>query len=75
MLEGLAPAKRTYDCRIALIRKDLSDSDRKIFDEALADTETWSAYSLSVALTNRGIKIQDKPIRKHRSGLCQCSKT
>lgn len=74
MLEGLTPNKRTYECKIAQIRKDLSETDLKILDEALADKETWSAYSLSVALINRGIKVQDKPIRKHRDGSCQCSK-
>lgn len=75
MLEGIAPTKREYPCAVGEVRKDLSDSDRKILDDALADTDTWSAYSLSVALKSRGLKVHDKPIKKHRDGTCICSKT
>ena len=75
MLEGMKPNKRTYACRVAVVMESLDDADKKIFQDALDDEETWTAYSLSVALTNRGVKIHDKPIRKHRDGICQCSKT
>lgn len=75
MLEGLEPNKRTYHCRVNQIREELSETDRKIFDDALEDRAKWTPYSLSQALMKRGVKIQDKPIRKHREGTCTCSKT
>ena len=75
MLEGLSPNKRVYQCSVAVRRKSLDDNDKKILDDALADTQTWSHYGLSQALINRGIKIFDKAIKKHREGTCSCSKT
>lgn len=75
MLEGLEPNKRQYSCRVKEVRKQLNEADKKIFDEALADPQKWTAYSLSQALINRGIRIFDKPIKKHREGTCTCSKT
>lgn len=74
MLEGLTPNKRIYECRVLVVRSELDDSDRKILDDALADEKTWSAYALSKALIGRGIIVQDKAIKKHRDGLCICSR-
>jgi len=75
VLEGMEPGKRTYECRVRTVREKLDDKDKKIFDEALADEQKWTAYGLSQALTKRGVKIFDKPIRKHREGTCTCSTT
>ena len=74
MLEGLTPNKRTYECRVIVIRSELDEPDKKILDEALADEKTWSAYALSKALIGRGLVVQDKAIKKHRDGLCVCSR-
>jgi len=74
VLEGLTPNKRIYECRVLVVRSELDDSDRKILDDALADEKTWSAYALSKALIGRGIIVQDKAIKKHRDGLCICSR-
>ena len=75
MLEDLEPSKRIYHCRVKIVRAKLDESDKKIFDEALADEQKWTPYGLSQALTKRGIKIFDKPIKKHREGTCTCSTT
>ena len=74
VLENLEPTKRIYHCRVKVVRAKLDENDKKIFDEALANEQKWTPYGLSQALIKRGIKIFDKPIKKHREGTCSCSK-
>ena len=50
----------------------LSESDQKILRDALANEEAWGNTALSKALTDRGLRISEKPIRKHRGGYCSC---
>jgi hypothetical protein len=75
MLEGLTPNKRRYECAVDRELDRLNDTDKKILLDALADQRLWSAYSLMTALKKRGITMGDKSIRKHRDGVCTCSKT
>lgn len=72
MLEGLTPPERTFPCHVRTILERLDESDKKILLDALADMESWSHVALAQALTQRGIQCSDKPIRKHRSGICSC---
>jgi len=75
MLENLfaeAPGPR---CKTMRLRKNLDESDQKIMDNALKDSETWSDYHLSKALTARGLEISEMSIKRHRQGMCSCSRT
>lgn len=75
MLEGLTPNRRTYDCAVAREMDKLDDSDKQILQDALDNPRDWSPYSLMTALKKRGVTMGDKSIRKHRDGVCSCSKT
>ena len=72
MLEDLTPPARVIPCAIRTILEQLDESDQNILLNALADTEAWSNNALARALTDRGLRISEKPIRKHRSRYCSC---
>jgi aspartokinase len=72
MLEGLTPPERVFSCLVRKLRESLDESDQRILDLAIADGDSWPSKTLAVALTERGLPISDKPIRKHRAGLCSC---
>ena len=72
MLEGLTPPVRVMPCAVRTIMDTLSESDQKILRDALANEEAWGNTALSKALTDRGLRISEKPIRKHRGGYCSC---
>jgi len=72
MLEGLAPPDRVTSCAVRTIRQRLDEADRVILDKALGELDAWPHKTLAAALTLRGVKISEKPIRMHRSGLCSC---
>ena len=72
MLEDLTPPARVTPCAVRTILEQLDESDQTILLNALADTEAWSNSSLARALTDRGLRISEKPIRKHRSRYCSC---
>ena len=75
MLEGLAPVVKVHPCGGRTVTDKLDEADQKIFTEAIADYDTWSAHALMVALKRRGITLGDKAIRKHRERVCSCSTT
>ena len=73
MLEGLTPPKnKAIYCKIDQTFQSLSESDAKIFTEAIDNTAQWGARTLSIALRERGISIADTTIAKHRSRTCAC---
>lgn len=75
MLEGLKPpANRAYYCRVNLLLAELEENDQDILNQALSDTQTWPAKTLSNALKQRGLVLADTTITKHRQGLCQCAR-
>lgn len=73
VLDGLQPANKIPPCRVSVILDELEKSDRAILEAALVD-KNWSAYGLCRALRQRGIRLDDEPIKRHRSGACSCSK-
>jgi len=75
MLEGLEPVARIAPCAVRDTLDKLDEADKKILLEAVADTDTWTANGLMTALKRRGVTMGDKAIRKHREGVCSCSKT
>jgi hypothetical protein len=72
VLENLQPNQRYYSCNVNELLKTLEDADKKIFMDAVADEQKWTAYGLHAALKARGLKLNDKAINKHRQGECSC---
>lgn len=75
MLQDLTPPPTSRGCRIGAVLSELDSSDRKILEDALADTGRWSSHGLMVALKQRGVDVSIHPIINHRKGLCKCSRT
>ena len=59
-------------CKVIRIANRLDDEDRKVFLDAVADVETWSAYKLDIELRKRGILCSNDTIIMHRKGACKC---
>lgn len=73
MLEGLKPPpKNPGNCKVGSIASSLSDSDKKILLDAVADGDLWPVKTLSKALSDKGIQISDTPIYNHRAKTCAC---
>ena len=72
MLEDLAPPVRVMPCAVRTLRDSLDEADRVILMKAMADIDQWPNRTLAEALRQRGVSISEKPIRKHRMGLCSC---
>jgi hypothetical protein len=72
LLEDLNPPSEARGCRVGIIMSQLSETDRKILDDAVKDVGTWSANGLMTALNQRGIRISVHPILRHRKGFCKC---
>ena len=73
MLEGLTPPKHNgHKCKIQSLSASMTESDKKIFFEAMGDEETWPAKTLSRSLRKLGFEVSDHPIRMHRTKQCRC---
>ena len=73
MLEGLEPPKnRAVFCKVSDVMNELEESDVKIMQEALDDTERWKHKTLSNALRAKGVSLADTTISKHRLRVCAC---
>jgi hypothetical protein len=73
LLSGLSkPRDSRLTCKIQQISETLSEEDRNIFRAAVDDPD-WPASTLSKALKQRGIKVADVTIARHRSGQCNCN--
>lgn len=75
MLEGLKPPhERLYPCKIAQVLLTLAQDDQEILAQAISDSQTWPAKTLSNALKERGLLLADTTITKHRKKLCACGR-
>ncbi len=74
LLDGLEPPARKFPCKVSTELDKLSDADKKILNEAMANETKWPAKTLSNALKTRGIQLVDSTISRHRSKMCSCSK-
>lgn len=73
MLEGLEPPQnRAVFCKVNDVMNELEESDVKILQEALDDTERWKHKTLSNALRAKGVSLADTTISKHRLRVCAC---
>lgn len=73
MLENLEPVVNVLPCKVRTTLKQLEAKDAEILNKALSD-DRWTAYSLSRALSERGLALSDKVISKHQSNGCSCAK-
>lgn len=71
MLENLEPTQKLLPCKVRTIAESLDAKDRGILENALTDSR-WSPYSLSSRLSERGLILSDKSIRKHQLQQCSC---
>jgi hypothetical protein len=73
MLEGLTPPQLNKgSCKVGIIAETLSESDKKILFDAVADSDRWPVKTLSKALSEKGIQVSDSPIYNHRAKTCAC---
>jgi hypothetical protein len=72
MLEGMTPPEHVTPCAIRTLLGKLDEADQRILLDALANPEAWGNTVLAKALTDRGLRISEKPIRKHRMKHCSC---
>lgn len=73
LLSGLTPPVKQTSCKVRTLLENLEPVDAKILEQALADTVTWPARTLQVALSERKIVISDISIGRHRKGQCSCA--
>jgi len=69
---NIKPSHTAEGCKVARIAQHLDKADRKTYLDAVADTETWSAYALEIELKARGIFVSNDMIHLHRKGACRC---
>lgn len=74
ILDNLTPSPRLYPCKVRTVLTELDDDDRKILEEAIADTKAWTNNGLARSIQSRGIDLKPEPIRQHRLGECSCSR-
>ena len=72
MLEDLKPPEYVTPCAIRTMLEKLDEADQRILLDALANSEAGGKSALAQALSDRGLRISEKPIRKHRNRLCSC---
>ena len=72
MLEDLTPRKQKRNCAVVTLKNNLDEKDAKLLEEYMQD-EFWTAYKLSIALADRGLKIAADSLRRHMRGICSCS--
>jgi len=72
MLEGLVPTVQVRACGVRRILADLDDADRAVLESAMESPQVWPVKTLSRALSQRGLKLSETPIRSHRNRECSC---
>jgi hypothetical protein len=68
------PRKNTPSCHVRTVLQRLDEGDQKIFNEWLADRDTWSGMAISKVMNQQGIVISSTSVNHHRRGMCSCSK-
>ena len=73
MLEGLIPPVQFKgSCKVASVTATLSEADKKILLDAIANKDAWPIKSLARALNERGLQISESPLSSHRAKSCVC---
>ena len=69
--EAEAKSGRSYSCRYATVRSELSDADAAELDAAMA-RPTVSLRAIGDVLRARGARISTTSLHNHRQGRCAC---
>jgi hypothetical protein len=71
--EAIAKEPPVYNqgCRVKKILKEMSEEDRKVLNDSLADEEIQTAL-LVRALKSEGFSISVHSAGRHRRGDCSC---
>ena len=72
MLENLSVERKLGNCKVRSLYESLDAKDAELLKGYISDEDTWSSYTLSLALSKRGVALDDKVIAKHRNKLCSC---
>jgi hypothetical protein len=72
-LDGLDPAKEVRPCKVTRTLEELEAADAEILREALEDPR-WTARSLAIALSLRGVLLSRDTLTLHIKGACSCLK-
>jgi hypothetical protein len=72
MLEDMHPPEYLTPCAVRTLMGKLDEADQTILGNALTNRDAWGHTPLARALTDRGLSISEKAIRKHRNQLCSC---
>lgn len=73
-----AETRETHPCRVELVRQNMGDTDRKVFDAALDNVEGISTGAIIRALQKdpagkaAGRGLGRHAILKHRNKVCGC---
>ena len=59
MLENLAFEKKLGNCKVRTLLETLDKKDGELLKGYIADEVNWSAYTLAVALSKRGVSLDD----------------
>lgn len=68
MVKGLSKTR----CKVMEMADSFDSNDQRIFLNAVADVESWSAKRLERELRLRGLLISNDTILAHRAGICCC---
>ncbi len=74
MLENLKRPERVYPCRVASLKLDLDDKDRKILEDAVMNPE-WPIGTLENSLREMSLVLSGTSIKRHRTKNCSCWKS
>ena len=73
MLEDLKPpSPNKGTCKVGVVAETLSESDKKILLNAVADRDNWPIKTLARALAEKGLQLSDSPLSNHRAKSCAC---
>lgn len=67
----IEPPKFIPPCKVRTTLEQLEKSDADILRQALAN-KAWLNHTLSNALRDKQIYIDDKVLQRHRTNLCSC---
>ncbi len=73
-LEALTPA-RPNNCRVFLVRSQLTPDENLELDGILQEPEKWSSAKVAKVLSKRDPDIKDSAVVRHRAGHCRCERT
>lgn len=72
MLDIKRKTTHRQPCKVTRTYIALDANDRKIFRDAIDDTDQWSAIALEAELRRNGVMISNDTILQHRKGNCNC---